>query len=397
MRICIAGKNNIAIDICSYVLEKYGKDRILVVLNKTDNCINTFQRSFKQFAELNGLTVVQLEDVYKLKDIIFLSLEFDRIIKPSLFETKKLYNIHFSLLPAYKGMYTSALPILNGERRTGVTLHCIDAGIDTGDIIDQKEIRINRSETAESLYLKYIENGVKLVRKNLDKIVTGDHTSYTQPILGSSYYSKKAIDYSNLSIDLNKTSFQIDCQIRAFSFRDYQMPSVLGFRIAYSKILKNRSYRKPGTLLYNSDEKIVIATVDYDIELYKDQFECILDCCKNNDIEALRRIYGLNKYIETKNEKGWTPLMVAAYNNSKNIFKYLYSLKANINAVNNNGTTVLMYAKDAAIKYGDNELIDFILQHGGILFQKDFYGKNMMDYLINQNSELYNYIQQKYG
>ena len=132
MRICIAGKNNIAIDVCSYAVEKYGKDRILVVLNKTDNGINTFQRSFKQYAELNGLTIVQLEDVYKLKDIIFLSLEFDRIIRPCLFETRKLFNIHFSLLPAYKGMYTSALPILNGEKKTGVTLHCIDAGIDTG-------------------------------------------------------------------------------------------------------------------------------------------------------------------------------------------------------------------------------------------------------------------------
>lgn len=397
MRICIAGKNNIAIDVCSYAVEKYGKDKILVVLNKTDNGINTFQRSFKQFAELNGLTIVQLEDVYKLKDIIFLSLEFDRIIKPSLFETKKLFNLHFSLLPAYKGMYTSALPILNGEKRTGVTLHCIDAGIDTGDIIDQKEIRISRVETSESLYLKYIENGVKLVRKNLGKIIMGNYTSCAQPMLGSSYYSTKAIDYSNLILDLNKTSFQIDCQIRAFSFRSYQMPSVLGFRIAYSKILKNRSYRKPGTLLYDSDEKIVIATVDYDIELYKDQFEYILDCCKNDNTEALRGIYGLNKYIEIKNEKGWTPLMVASYNNSKNIFKYLYSLNANINAVNNNGTTVLMYAKDAAIKYGDKELIDFILQHNGRLSQKDFYGKDLRDCLINQNIELWNYIQQKYG
>lgn len=397
MKICIAGKNNIAIKICSHAVKKYGKDRILVVLNKTDNGINTFQRSFKLFAELNGLTIVQLEDVYKLKDIIFLSLEFDQIIKPCLFETKKLFNIHFSLLPAYKGMYTSALPILNGEKRTGVTLHCIDAGIDTGNIIDQKEICINRSETAESLYLKYIENGVTLVRKNLERIVTGNYTSCVQPILGSSYYSKKAIDYSDLKIDLNKTSFQIDCQIRAFSFRSYQIPSVLGFRIAYSKILKNRSYKKPGTLLCNSDEKIVVATIDYDMELYKDQFEYSLDCCKNDNVETLKEIYGLNKYIEIKNEKGWTPLMVATYNNAKNVFKYLCSLKANINAVNNNGTTVLMYAKDAAIKHGDNELIDFILQHDGKLFQKDFYGKDMMDYLINQNSELYKYIQQKYG
>ena len=56
---------------------------------------------------------------------------------PKNFLNARLYNIHFSYLPAYKGMFTSALPIKNGEVDSGVTLHKIESGIDTGDIIDQ--------------------------------------------------------------------------------------------------------------------------------------------------------------------------------------------------------------------------------------------------------------------
>ena len=57
------------------------------------------------------------------------------IIKTKNFKSNKLFNLHFSLLPSYKGMHTSAFPILNGEKYSGVTIHKIDNGIDTGDII----------------------------------------------------------------------------------------------------------------------------------------------------------------------------------------------------------------------------------------------------------------------
>ena len=106
MKICIAGKNNIAVSVCSYLLKKYPDIPILVVKNRTDNGTDSFQRSFWKFANDNNLPMKELEDVYSIPDLIFLSLEFDRIIYPERFSSSKLFNIHFSLLPAYKGMYT---------------------------------------------------------------------------------------------------------------------------------------------------------------------------------------------------------------------------------------------------------------------------------------------------
>ncbi|MBQ8080233.1 MAG: hypothetical protein IJ236_09800 [Oscillospiraceae bacterium] len=74
--------------------------------------------------------------MYDTEDLIFLSAEFDRLIRPDKFRSQELYNIHFSLLPRYKGCYTSVHPLLHGDTTTGVTFHRIRRGIDTGEIID---------------------------------------------------------------------------------------------------------------------------------------------------------------------------------------------------------------------------------------------------------------------
>jgi methionyl-tRNA formyltransferase len=156
MKICLAGRFNIAIEVCEYLLTFFDVNDILIIPTESDKGDNTFQRSFLQFAKQANLKIVSLHDVYDISDLIFLSMEYDKILKPNRFASKELFNIHFSLLPKYKGMYPSALPILFGETETGVTLHRIDSGIDTGDIIAQKEISISRDETAKSLHNKLI-------------------------------------------------------------------------------------------------------------------------------------------------------------------------------------------------------------------------------------------------
>lgn len=270
MKICIAGKNNIAIDVCKYILKYYENVILYAIHNASDDGVDNWQRSFRKFAiEHPNIQLMTLEQVYDIDDLVFVSTEYDKIIQPHLFRSTHLYNIHFSLLPAYKGMYTSALPILNGELYTGVTLHCVDSGIDTGDIVAQTKIRITNKETAFSLYHKLLNKGTDLIIKNLDKLLRGNYTCYPQPPVGSSYYSKSAIDYTNLSINLNCTAEQIDQQVRAYYFPVFQMPIVHNMPIHHTKILKSRSEKKPGIILKETDNFIVLSTIDYDIKLFK--------------------------------------------------------------------------------------------------------------------------------
>lgn len=88
------------------------------------------------------MQIISLEEAYSIENLLLLSVEFDRIVQISKFLSDKIFNIHFSLLSKYKGMYSSVLPILHGERKTGVTLHRIRHGIDTGEIIAQEEVDI---------------------------------------------------------------------------------------------------------------------------------------------------------------------------------------------------------------------------------------------------------------
>lgn len=183
--------------------------------------------------------------MYKIEDLVFISTEYDRIIKPHLFKTRGLYNIHFSLLPAYKGVYMSAWPILNGETYSGVTLHEIEPGIDTGDIISQKKFKLSSKETAFSLYFKFIKYGTALVIKNIDRLINHNYKTCPQSSVGSTYYSKKSIDYRNLTIDLNTTATQIGRQIRAFYFPIYQIMRVYKFPIKDFRITQEKSIESP--------------------------------------------------------------------------------------------------------------------------------------------------------
>lgn len=238
IKICIAGKNNIAVNALEFLLKNfYSCDEIAIIPNVTDDGNDTWQNSLLKCAIKNNIKIATLEEIYSIKNLLFISLEFDKIVKPSNFSTSRLFNIHFSLLPKYKGVYTSILPILYGEAKSGVSLHCIDVGIDTGAIIAQKSFKIDINDNARDLYFKYLKNGFILFRDNIEKLIKDDFIAIPQNALQSTYFSRKEIDL-NCEINFNKTSFQIHNQIRAFIFKEYQLPKIKNNKICQS-ILTN--------------------------------------------------------------------------------------------------------------------------------------------------------------
>jgi methionyl-tRNA formyltransferase len=164
-------------------------------------------------------------------------------------------------------MYTSAWPILNGEDETGVTLHEIDEGIDSGNIIDQISFPIAKDDTARDLYFKYLKYGSMLIRTDLEMILDHTITSCPQPQKGATYYSKDSINYSALKIDFKQTADMIIKQIRAYTFKEYQLPKFKNKIITKAEIVNRRSSGKPAELVYEGSEYGIIATIDYDVKL----------------------------------------------------------------------------------------------------------------------------------
>lgn len=259
--LCIAGKNDIAVDAVDYVISEgiLSPSNICVAINGTDLGVDTWQKSLLKYAITNQIRVISLDDIYDNEDIVFISLEYAELINPAKFKTKALYNIHFSNLPKYKGMYTSAHPILNGETESGVTLHFIDAGIDTGDIIDKRVFEITISDTARDLYFKYLEHGLELFKKNIRLLLNGTISSYPQDIMDSTYYSKSSIDYNNIIINLKKTAYEIHNQIRGYIFAEYQYPEILSYKIYKSELLRTK---RDGDAIIVEDGYLSIRGID---------------------------------------------------------------------------------------------------------------------------------------
>lgn len=72
-------------------------------------------------------------------------------------------NIHFSLLPKYRGAYPDAFVILSGNKKTGISFVLIDEGYDTGDLIAQKEVKILPEETASQLHQRLYQETTQIL------------------------------------------------------------------------------------------------------------------------------------------------------------------------------------------------------------------------------------------
>ncbi len=378
-RICLAGKNRIAVDALRWLIDSGWKEKLLVCPNRTDNGISNWQPSLTRFANELRVDMITIDQAQEIEDLVFISLEFDQLLRPSAFRTSRLYNIHFSALPAYKGMYTSALPILHGAASSGVTLHEIDHGIDTGEIIAQDTFILPDDWTGRDLYFSYMQHGFRLFRREFHRLVAKQPpASMAQPVKGATYYSKKSIDYANLSIDLCNTADGIIRQLRAFSFREYQTPTVAEMGIGGWAVLPERSAASPGSILERDHNGMVIATIDYNLRLERstwwDWFS--LDTC--DDIASLDQ-----RQIDITDARGWTPLIRACYAGRTELCRRLLQAGADPNLSNCNGTTPLMYAFSSPHRNASEPTARMLLEYGADISRKDHFGRTLLDYHPN--------------
>ena len=112
----------------------------------------------------------------------------NQLLKQKKFRSNRLYNFHFSLLPKFRGCHTNFFQILNGEKYSGVTLHEIDDGIDTGPIIDSIKFTIKRNTNAFMNYLNLMKYSLKLLKINFHKLLKYNYKKRKQCLKKGSYF-----------------------------------------------------------------------------------------------------------------------------------------------------------------------------------------------------------------
>tara|TARA_B100000795_G_scaffold241191_1_gene203812 strand:+ start:1004 stop:2206 length:1203 start_codon:yes stop_codon:yes gene_type:complete len=384
--VCIAGKNEIAVFGLHLLVKTIGRENVRVCLNSDDNDHPSWQPSLSRHADELGVQINDLSDLYSQAGLIFLSLEFDKIINPSKFVSDQLFNIHFSMLPAYKGMYTSYWPILNGEKFSGITLHKIDLGIDTGNIISQIKINLKDEMTSRDLYVRSLQESKMLLKQNLNSILNQTYTEKKQQTRDSTYFSKKSVDFSSLSIDFKQTAQSVCNHVKAYHFREYQTPYIDGYKIINGILLKKKSSKKPGQYSVHNDY-LILSTIDYDVKF---QIDRSMEIFQHIDDMEVEKIYTLSESksfdINITNKKGWSPLMVASFEGKLLCCKTLIILGANLDQSNPNGTTPFMYSMSHAKNSGNFEVAKLLIKEGCVTDALDMFDLSAIDY-AKKNSD----------
>lgn len=145
---------------------------------------------------------------------IFVVAAFGQILSEEILSMPKYgcVNIHASLLPKYRGAGPIQWAVINGEKKTGITIMQMEKGLDTGDMLLQKEVEIDPKETGDSLHDKLAAAGAELIVEALPKIEAGQLTPRKQNDAESCY--AKMLQKSMGRIDWNMTADKLDCLIR---------------------------------------------------------------------------------------------------------------------------------------------------------------------------------------
>jgi phosphoribosylglycinamide formyltransferase 1 len=105
----------------------------------------------------------------------WMGLTFNRILPKAVITAFRgnIFNLHFSLLPAFPGFGATRKALQSNLQHTGVTVHLIDTGIDTGPIIAQKRVDLLRDDTVETLGRRQFESAVPLAIQTVRRAERG--------------------------------------------------------------------------------------------------------------------------------------------------------------------------------------------------------------------------------
>ena len=208
-----------------------------VVANLDDNGIDTWHESLVRIAHESGIKVITgkkvrdteiIREIQKVEPEIIFCIGGMQIIPKELLDIPKLgvLNIHPALLPKYRGRFSTAHAIFNGEKFTGATVHWMDEGLDSGPIILQEKFPIDDGDTARSVYDKVTKVGSNLFIEFLEILNSErDIVAIPQDEKQATYYPKDLPGSGKL--DWKWDGATINRFIRAMTFEPFPPPDFI--------------------------------------------------------------------------------------------------------------------------------------------------------------------------
>jgi methionyl-tRNA formyltransferase len=284
MRVLLIGRDSFGKDCIKALLEQ-GED-LVGVITIPDNAGQAKANPTKDFATEAAIPLLlpsSLKDLKvtdwvrtRLPELIVLAFVTEIVPKAIIDIPKyKAINYHPSLLPRYRGGSAINWAIINGETETGVTIHYIDAGIDTGDIILQERVPIYPEDTVASLYFERLYPiGVRMIAETVRMIGEGKAPRIKQDNSLASY--QPVIQEKHAIIDFGRSAQNVHNLIRGSNPNPGATTYLRGKKIkiwSSQIIIENFKQSRPGEILQIVPQGIIIASADGCIIAEKLQIE----------------------------------------------------------------------------------------------------------------------------
>jgi methionyl-tRNA formyltransferase len=229
----------------------------------------------KEFAQLCGLTIHQpariktpeaqaLFNSYNADAAVVVA--YGRILPPAFLRAplRGCINVHFSLLPKYRGAAPVNWAIVRGETETGVTTMQMDEGLDTGPILLQQKTAIGPTEAAQDLMLRLSLSGAELLGETLRRL---DQIE-PQPQRESEATFAPVLKREDGLIDWDWSAFEIERRVRGFqpwpnAYTKYAAGRLIIWRALAQSA--NTSYGANGTVIKATGDELLVACGDQTI------------------------------------------------------------------------------------------------------------------------------------
>lgn len=236
----------------------------------------------KILAQKYGIPVLQpqkikteefLKQLEELRPDIICVVAYGKILPKGILELPRYgcINVHASLLPKYRGAAPINWAIIRGEKVTGITTMKMDEGMDTGDILLQREVPIEDEDTAETLSHKLSLTGAEVLIETLNLLKEGRLKPIPQNHSQATY--APMLKKEDGEIDWGKTAEEIKNLVRgtlpwpgAYTFLDNKILKVYKVRVVEGQ-------GKPGEVIKSDKETLRVATGENALDILELQIE----------------------------------------------------------------------------------------------------------------------------
>lgn len=286
MRVIFMGTPDFAVSALEEIVR--GGHEVVLVVTQPDkpkgrgNCLQ--YPPVKECALKHGIEVFQPRKIREDANVEYLKkyapdmivvAAFGQILPKSILDMPKYccINIHASLLPKYRGAAPIQWTVINGDPITGVTIQRMDIGIDTGDMIAKREVRIAEDETGGSLFDKLSEVGAKLCVETMEMLEKGTATFTPQNNEASTHTSMITKELGN--IDWNKPAAEIERLIRGLNPwpSAYTHLNNKTFKIWKAEVTEGYQDCQPGCIAKVGKKELVVQTGEGALSLLEVQLE----------------------------------------------------------------------------------------------------------------------------